>query len=163
MLTIEAFFCHAHGLHFQIIQALAFLTYCEGCFLLLSKGCPISPHKKELNFVPLPFLVAIWPIAVNALIRADSISKHLESLNRLCLDRDHLIYWFSISQAGNHQLLLEAKVIVLILFAFFDKLAISTIHLLPRTVAVQVKVGVLASLYALPLYPFQRPNNVTQV
>ena len=137
--------------------------YYEDYFLPLSKGCQISPHKKGLNFVPLPFLVAIWPIAVNALIRADSISKHLESLNRLCLDRDHLIYRFSRSQAGNHQLPLEAKVIALILFAFFDRLARDTIHPLLRTVAVLVKVGVLASLYALPLYPFQRPNNVTQV
>ena len=137
--------------------------YYEDYFLLLSKGCQISPHKKGLSFVPLLFLVAIWPIAVNGLIRADSISKHSESLNRLCLDRDRLIYWFSRWQAGNHQGLLEAKVIALILFAFFDRLAISTIHPLQHIVAVRGKVDVLANLYALPLYPFQRPNNATQV
>ena len=113
--------------------------------------------------MPLPFLVATLPIAVNALIRADSISKHLESLNRLCLDRDYLIYWFSRSQAGNHQLPLEAKVIVLILFAFFDRPARDTIHPLQHIVAVREKVDVLASLYALPLYPFQHPNNVTPI
>ena len=137
--------------------------YYEDYFLPLSKGCQISPHKKGLNFVPLPFLVAIWPIAVNALIRADSISKHLESLDRLCLDRDHLIYWFSRSQAGNHQLLLEAKVIALILFAFFDRPARDTIHPLRHIVAVRGKVDVLASLYVLPLYPFQCLNNVTPI
>ena len=113
--------------------------------------------------MPLPFLVATLPIAVNVPIRVDSISKHLESLNRLCLDRDHLIYRFSRSQAGNHQLQLEAKEIALILFAFFDRPARDTIHPLQHIVAERVKVGVLASLYALPLYPFQCLNNVTPI
>ena len=113
--------------------------------------------------MPLRFLVAIWPMTVNALIRVDLISKHSEYPNKLYLDRDRLIYWFSKSQAGNHQLLLEAKVIALILFAFFDRLAISTIHPPPHIVTVPVKVGVLTSLYALPLYPFQCLNNVTPI
>ena len=137
--------------------------YYEDYFLLLSKGYPISPHKKGLSFVPLLFLVAIWPIAVNVLIRADSISKHSEYPNKLYLDRDRLIYWFSRLQAGNHQLPLEAKVIALILFAFFDRPARDTIHPLRHIVAVRVKVDVLASLYVLPLYPFQRPNNATPI
>ena len=137
--------------------------YYEDYFLRLSKGYPISPHKKGLSFVPLRFLVAIWPITVNALIRADSISKHSEYPNKLYLDRDRLIYWFSKLQAGNHQLPLEAKVIALILFAFFDRPAKDTIHPLRHIVAVRVKVDVLASLYVLPLYPFQRPNNATPI
>ena len=137
--------------------------YYEDYFLPLSKGYPISPHKKGLSFVPLPFLVATLPIAVNALIRADSISKHSEYPNKLYLDRDRLIYWFSKSQAGNHQLPLEAKVIALILFASFDRPARDTIHPLRHIVAVRVKVDVLASLYVLPLYPFQRPNNATPI